>query len=128
MQLFYNPDIQTTTSSLTFSKEESRHIVRVLRKKENDILHITNGLGYLFEARVTFATDKKCVVEIISATKTLAKPHVCYASLPHHLYTVRLVDLCCTRLSLLLRHRRNPHAIEKQKHSQRREQIIPIES
>lgn len=66
MQLFYNPDINTTTSSLTFDKIESRHIVRVLRKKESDVLHITNGKGFLFEAEITIASDKKCVAEIIS--------------------------------------------------------------
>lgn len=66
MQLFYNPKIDTTTTSITFDKIESKHIVRVLRKKESDILQITNGKGFLFEAKITFASDKKCIAEIIS--------------------------------------------------------------
>jgi 16S rRNA (uracil1498-N3)-methyltransferase len=39
--------------------------VRVLRKKEDAILHITNGKGFLFDAKIIIASDKKCVAEII---------------------------------------------------------------
>jgi 16S rRNA (uracil1498-N3)-methyltransferase len=66
MQLFFNPELTKNTTQITFDKIESKHIVRVLRKKENDILHITNGFGFLFEAKITVASDKKCVAEIIS--------------------------------------------------------------
>ena len=66
MQLFYNPELTATTQEINFSKEESRHIVRVLRKKENDILNITNGKGFLFEAQIQVASDKKCIAKISS--------------------------------------------------------------
>jgi 16S rRNA (uracil1498-N3)-methyltransferase len=33
MQLFYSPDINSDSKQYTFSKEESKHIVKVLRKK-----------------------------------------------------------------------------------------------
>ncbi|MDB2384894.1 16S rRNA (uracil(1498)-N(3))-methyltransferase [Polaribacter sp.] len=64
MQLFYNPNISETTKDITFDKIESKHIVRVLRKKENDFLKITNGAGFLFTAKITFANDKKCLATI----------------------------------------------------------------
>ncbi|TDW49032.1 16S rRNA (uracil1498-N3)-methyltransferase [Flavobacterium sp. 270] len=70
MQLFYNPDIDETTESFSFDKEESRHIIKVLRKKDSDILHVTNGLGLLFETEITLASDNKCTVEILSIKKT----------------------------------------------------------
>ena len=38
MQLFYNPNITETTTQFSFDKEESRHIVKVLRKTVGDIL------------------------------------------------------------------------------------------
>lgn len=66
MQLFYTPDITTNSKQYTFSKEESKHIVRVLRKKENDVLHITNGKGYVFSAQITLADQKNCMVHIES--------------------------------------------------------------
>jgi len=71
MQLFYNPEIQETTKEIIFDKVESAHIVRVLRKKESDILHITNGKGFLFDAKIVIANDKKCLASII---KTEQKP------------------------------------------------------
>ncbi|MDR7210587.1 16S rRNA (uracil(1498)-N(3))-methyltransferase [Flavobacterium piscis] len=70
MQLFYNPDIDETTESFSFDKEESRHIIKVLRKKDSDILHVTNGLGFLFETEITLASDNKCIVQVLSIKKT----------------------------------------------------------
>lgn len=70
MQLFYNPDIDETTESFSFDKEESRHIIKVLRKKDSDILHVTNGLGLLFETEITLASDNKCIVEVLSIKKS----------------------------------------------------------
>jgi 16S rRNA (uracil1498-N3)-methyltransferase len=64
MQLFYNPNISKNSKEFTFDKEESRHIVRVLRRKEGDELQITNGNGFLFFVLITVANDKKCIVKI----------------------------------------------------------------
>lgn len=69
MQLFYNPAIDETTESFSFDKEESRHIIKVLRKKDTDILFVTNGLGLLFETEITLASDNKCTVKILSVEK-----------------------------------------------------------
>lgn len=65
MQLFFNPNITETTKEIIFDKVESKHIVRVLRKKEGSLLHITNGKGNLFTAKVVIANDKKCLATII---------------------------------------------------------------
>jgi len=65
MQLFYNPEIQSETIEFSFDKEESKHIIKVLRKKEDDILHVTNGLGFLFTIKIISASEKKCTVKII---------------------------------------------------------------
>lgn len=70
MQLFYNPDIDQSTETFSFDKEESRHIIKVLRKKDSDILHVTNGLGLLFETEITLASDNKCIVQVLSIKKT----------------------------------------------------------
>ena len=70
MQLFYNPNIDETTERFSFDKEESKHIIKVLRKKDTDILHVTNGLGLLFETEITLASDNKCTVKIIAVEKT----------------------------------------------------------
>jgi 16S rRNA (uracil1498-N3)-methyltransferase len=69
MQLFYNPTIDETTESFSFDKEESKHIIKVLRKKDTDILFVTNGLGLLFKTEITLASDNKCTVQILSVEK-----------------------------------------------------------
>lgn len=68
MQLFYNQNIEADTKQFTFPKDESRHIVKVLRKQIGDILNITNGKGYLFKAEITISDQKNCVVTIIETT------------------------------------------------------------
>ena len=66
MQLFYNPNITETTTQFTFPKEESKHIVKVLRKSIGDELHITNGKGWLFTAHVSIPNINKCTAKIVS--------------------------------------------------------------
>lgn len=78
MQLFYNPHINPNEKQFTFDKIESRHIVRVLRKKEGNVLYITNGKGFLFTAEVSIANDKNCLVTI---THVEEKPKPWYYNL-----------------------------------------------
>jgi 16S rRNA (uracil1498-N3)-methyltransferase len=48
MQLFYHPTALENDKSFYFDKEESKHIVKVLRKSDGDILQVTYGFGVLF--------------------------------------------------------------------------------
>ena len=66
MQLFYNPDLDELTTQIAFTKDESRHIVKVLRKNSGDQLQITNGKGWLFIAEISVADVKNCVAIILS--------------------------------------------------------------
>jgi 16S rRNA (uracil1498-N3)-methyltransferase len=70
MQLFYNPTINENSDFFSFDKEESKHIIKVLRKKDSDILFVTNGLGILFKTEITLASDSKCTVKIVFIEKT----------------------------------------------------------
>ena len=65
MQFFYNPNISKTESTFTFDKEESRHIIKVLRMKAGDPLKITNGKGSIFEAEIVGEDSKNCSVKIL---------------------------------------------------------------
>ena len=68
MQLFYSTEITDTNNTFIFSKEESKHIVKVLRKQVGDTMHITNGKGWLFKAEITLAGLKNCIATISSKT------------------------------------------------------------
>ena len=63
MQLFYAPEI--TTPLYTLPEEESGHCVRVLRLREGDELHITDGRGTLYRAEVEEAHPKHCTIRIV---------------------------------------------------------------
>lgn len=73
MQLFYNSEITENTTQFSFDKEESRHIVKVLRKSVGDELHITNGNGWWFNAKISMPNINKCTAEIVS--KKLQNKH-----------------------------------------------------
>ena len=75
MQLFYNPTITENSKEILFDKEESRHIFKVLRKKEGDILVLTNGKGYFFTAELLQTNLKHCIAKVISTEK---KPPLSY--------------------------------------------------
>lgn len=78
MQLFYLPSLSGSTKEFFFDKEESRHIAKVLRKKEGEIIHLTNGKGYFFDAELVEANPKKCLAKLLRTIK--AEP------LPYHLH------------------------------------------
>ncbi len=65
MQLFYNASLTDSSTELSFDRTESRHIIKVLRKKEGDLLHITNGAQSLFKATILSASENKCTAKII---------------------------------------------------------------
>ena len=61
MQLFYT---NNTESEFTLTSEESKHITKVLRKKEGDTLQFTNGKGQLLIAEITTSDIRKTKVRI----------------------------------------------------------------
>ena len=73
MQLFYSAEIREEATVFSFSKEESKHIIKVLRKQTGDTLTLTNGRGVLFYATIISPDIKKCTVEI-TGNALQAKP------------------------------------------------------
>ena len=73
MQLFYNSDLRAEDKEFCFDKNESRHIIKVLRKKTGDKLNITNGLGFLFEAVILTENPNKCTVSITTTSSIASK-------------------------------------------------------
>ena len=75
MQLFFNSELSTDKNQIQFSKDESRHIVKVLRKSVGDTLHITNGRGVLFTSEIITADLKSCIANILSFETQAPKPY-----------------------------------------------------
>jgi 16S rRNA (uracil1498-N3)-methyltransferase len=72
MNYFFQPTLDQSVSEFSLSPEESRHIVKVLRKKEGDTLHVTNGKGYLFTVEITLADPRGCRGRIVGTEKKIA--------------------------------------------------------
>lgn len=60
MQLFFLPNISPNAAEGSFDEEESRHICKTLRKQIGDRIHITDGQGTLFAAKILDNHFKKC--------------------------------------------------------------------
>ena len=72
MQLFYQPQIPEGMLQLT--EEESRHAVKVLRLVNGDELHLTDGKGSFYRARISDAHPKRCAFEILNQDKVASHP------------------------------------------------------
>lgn len=71
MHLFYTPDI--TGKQYQLNETESKHCARVLRLKENDIIHLIDGKGGLYTSKIINSNPKKCLLEITKTEKDYGK-------------------------------------------------------
>jgi 16S rRNA (uracil1498-N3)-methyltransferase len=62
VNLFYEPDI--SGPSVTLNKDDSGHLVRVLRANTGDTIHLTDGKGFFYECVLKDPNPKKCLLEI----------------------------------------------------------------
>lgn len=62
MQVFYQPLLPNTHQ---LPEEEAKHCVRVLRHQPGDTIHVTDGKGSLYEARLTQEKPKLASFELV---------------------------------------------------------------
>ena len=74
MQLFY---LTNPNKEITLNSHESKHAIKVLRKKERDILNFTDGKGGFYKAEIITPNAKECKLKIISSAKK-SKQHNYY--------------------------------------------------
>lgn len=67
MQLFFQENISEPLTYL--DEEESRHLVKVLRKKQGDQIRLTNGKGKVFDCVILEANAKKASLKILNSTE-----------------------------------------------------------
>lgn len=77
MQLFYLDNIDSKI--ITLSREESRHAVKVLRKKSGDTLNIIDGNGGMYVASIVNPDERGCSATIIEKIDN-------YEKLPYNLH------------------------------------------
>lgn len=77
MQLFFVENIDQNLITLT--PEESRHAVKVLRKKVGDTINIVDGEGGMYEASIIDPNASRCIATL---TRTIEQ----YEKLPYNLH------------------------------------------
>lgn len=71
MHLFYTPDINTST--YTLSEEESKHCIKVLRLNEGDHIYLVDGRGGFYETHIIDAHPKRCMVQVLDVKLNYGK-------------------------------------------------------
>lgn len=77
MQLFFQDQVTEPISTLT--EEESKHLIRVLRKKQGDVISLTDGKGMVYESVILETNPKKASLKILS--KKVAQEDLFYIHL-----------------------------------------------
>ena len=67
MILFFDKDIKAKFSEFSFSKEESKHLTKVLRKKIGDKITITNGNGLEWQGELINISSNSTIAKKITS-------------------------------------------------------------
>ena len=74
MRFFYAPSVSPTH---ILDENESKHVVRVLRANEGDLVALTDGAGRLFQGKIEVLDKRQCVLETtLIQTSPPASPHL----------------------------------------------------
>ncbi|MFA9213261.1 MAG: 16S rRNA (uracil(1498)-N(3))-methyltransferase [Candidatus Methylacidiphilales bacterium] len=65
MQLFYYPDL-VNSNFIELPEDESKHCIRVLRKKIGDEIFLIDGIGNQALCKITIDNPKKCQLQVFN--------------------------------------------------------------
>ena len=68
MAVFYSLNIQN--DKIVLDEEESRHIMKVLRKRQGDVIEVINGSGEFYIATIETIDKKEVVAKILKKQKS----------------------------------------------------------
>jgi 16S rRNA (uracil1498-N3)-methyltransferase len=71
---FYEPSIEESNQPYILSESTSKHCVQVLRMRENAPIHLTDGKGKLFKAKIISADKHKSIVIVEHTIYTEVNP------------------------------------------------------
>jgi 16S rRNA (uracil1498-N3)-methyltransferase len=79
VNLFYQPLLPKGDHFL--DPEESRHCVKVLRRKNGDAIRITDGQGLFYEAVITDANASKCAFSVHNTVREAKKDYFIHVAI-----------------------------------------------
>ncbi|NBX38330.1 MAG: 16S rRNA (uracil(1498)-N(3))-methyltransferase [Flavobacteriia bacterium] len=109
--MFYDPTLHKNTEGFVMREEESKHCVRVLRKKTGDIIELLDGNGGYYRAEILLSDPKKCTLKVVHYDFFPCGPKVHLAVAPTknldrmEWLIEKGTELGCTHFSLIITHR-----------------------
>jgi len=79
VNLFYQPLLSNNV--LHLNADESRHCVKVLRKKNGDTIRVTDGQGTFYDVILVGADQRQCSFQIASTHKEPAKDYTIHIAI-----------------------------------------------
>lgn len=76
LPVFYSAEITGESDELVFNEETSKHIVQVLRMKQDEQVNVSNGNGYMFLAKILNDHKKKVIVRVLNNTFQAPPPRI----------------------------------------------------
>jgi 16S rRNA (uracil1498-N3)-methyltransferase len=73
VQLFYEPNI--SNDEFYLNDEESRHCIKVLRKKKGDEINVVDGKGTFYQCLLLVDHQKKCLLRIKNTRSEIHKDY-----------------------------------------------------
>ena len=71
MQLFFSNNLKDKL--FTFDENESKHIITVLRHKIGDCIHVTDGTGVMYTAKIISEDTRHCIAAITGTLSSFKK-------------------------------------------------------
>jgi 16S rRNA (uracil1498-N3)-methyltransferase len=79
VNLFYQPLTGEGVNYL--DEEESRHCIKVLRKRQGELIHITDGKGSFYEALIAKEDPRQCTFEITRQSREKEKGYTIHIAI-----------------------------------------------
>ena len=76
MEIFYNKNISIKTIQFCLDGVENKHINKVLRKKEGDLIIFTNGKNLKFKVKIIKLSKKSSLFKVLSFEKVLSNKNL----------------------------------------------------
>ncbi len=65
MDLFFDATLHAETKTVVLPEAEAKHLIKSLRLRAGDTLQLTNGKGFLFDAKIVDDNFKACTLQIV---------------------------------------------------------------
>jgi 16S rRNA (uracil1498-N3)-methyltransferase len=82
IELYYSADVDVTNNIIIISEDEAHHAFNVMRHSEGDILHVTDGLGKIYKAKIIKINKNEIQLNILQALKYINEYEDIYFCIP----------------------------------------------